>query len=81
MVCAFCGGRLIDSTESVRDWIDGEFVVIKNVPLMICERCGGKFYPEDSLNDVDDILGREHCESHPSKDKPFKPIDIVKANL
>lgn len=39
-ICSICGGKVIKDLRSYDTWVDGKLIVIRDVPMRICQQCG-----------------------------------------
>ena len=58
MPCEFCEGIVRD--RQVRDdyWSGDNLIIIENVPVGVCDRCGERYYSAAVLEKMDRIAGR-----------------------
>jgi HTH-type transcriptional regulator/antitoxin MqsA len=42
--CLYCGGRLGEQRVTRAQRFQGRWVVIENLPAMVCQQCGERFY-------------------------------------
>ena len=54
--CSFCGGELEEKEVEVIKKADGKVVVIKEVPALVCQQCGERYFSIDTAEHVNLIL-------------------------
>lgn len=54
-----CGGKLIKEEVIIEKWIKDKLIVIKNVPALVCEVCGEKYYDAKTSLKLDDYFYNE----------------------
>jgi YgiT-type zinc finger domain-containing protein len=53
--CDFCDGMLSPRVVTV-DWRrNGQLVVIENVPALVCNHCGERYYAQAVMRQMDEI--------------------------
>ncbi len=66
MSCVFCGGK-VESKNATFIYEHGDhFLLIRNVPAEVCEKCGEKTYSPEITDEVLKFARRK-----------FKPIKLV----
>jgi YgiT-type zinc finger domain-containing protein len=58
MPCEYCEGTIRE--RRVRDdyWSGDQLVIIEDVPVGVCDRCGERYYPAAVLEKMDQIARR-----------------------
>ncbi|MGC9443701.1 MAG: type II toxin-antitoxin system MqsA family antitoxin [Candidatus Methanospirareceae archaeon] len=54
--CSLCGGELEEKEVEVIKKADGKVVVIKEVPALVCQQCGERYFSIDTVEHVNQIL-------------------------
>ena len=78
-VCEYCDGTVREQVveREIFKHKNG-FVVLEQVPLGVCDKCGRRYYSATVLHEVDDIAtGRrkaDHLHNHRRLDRPFTPV-------
>lgn len=54
----FCGGNLKQSNTIYTVSINDCIIVIKNVPCMECQQCGEKYFDDDVMIKLENIIER-----------------------
>lgn len=54
--CCFCNGKRKQSKIDYMVKVDNEVIIIKDVPVLICENCGEKFYTLKVSRKMDEIM-------------------------
>lgn len=65
MVQTFCGTCNGELKEGITDFIvkvDGNIIIIKKVPALICEDCGEKYYTPTVSKRIDEVM-KEYYKS------------------
>ena len=44
MTCCYCGGDMVESTNTYFEELGNTFVIVKNVPCHKCKQCGEVVY-------------------------------------
>jgi YgiT-type zinc finger domain-containing protein len=50
--CYFCGGELEEKLTTFLHEEDGQVWVIRNVPALVCKRCGEKEYSQETTSQI-----------------------------
>ena len=51
-----CGGRYENRIVEVRMTVDGELVVLTDIPQGACPNCGSRVYKSEMLERIEDVL-------------------------
>lgn len=70
--CYYCGGEIISQRQDVDFRWGEELVVVKDVPVLICNQCGEKYYSARISEKLDGIVARR------KKAKEFLKIPVFK---
>ena len=57
--CEYCDGQVKKQNVRVDHWWKSKLVVIENVPVGVCSRCGERYYEADILRRLDRIAQGE----------------------
>lgn len=71
--CTFCGHATVSDRGDMTLWIDGDLVVIENVPARVCRGCGETFYE-------DGITARVERLQAGRSDRP-EPVRTIEAEV
>ncbi len=62
-VCEYCGGSIVERRVTIHRRVRGEYVLIENVPVGVCVRCGMRYYAANVLKTIQERLrGRQQAE-------------------
>lgn len=56
MKCDVCKGDMVPETTRYKTEINGEEVIIEDVPIWACEQCDATFLEEDVIEAIEDML-------------------------
>ncbi len=56
--CVYCGGELVEQLTTFVYEDDDQFWVVRNVPALVCTRCGEKEYTQATTHRVLSLLAR-----------------------
>jgi len=51
--CEYCGGVIQPKKVTVEHWYEGKLVIIKDVPVGVCNACGEMYYEAATLEQLD----------------------------
>jgi len=61
--CEYCGGPIVEKKVDLFRKVNGEYVLIENVPAGVCKECGTRYYAANVLKTVEEIArGRRKAE-------------------
>ena len=60
-ICSCCNGKLKQDTTDFIVNVEGEIVIIRNVPALICEKCGEKYFSADVSRKIDTVMDQYHA--------------------
>ena len=70
--CYFCKGKTkIKNVDVDFRWGD-RLVVVKNVPVEVCEQCGERYYSSEISKKLDELVKKQET----SKIKPQKVLQV-----
>lgn len=58
MPCEYCDGRVEERRVRDDHWAGDDLVIIEDVPVGVCNRCGERYYPARVLEKMDRIVAR-----------------------
>lgn len=56
MVCIMCKGDLVEGTVNYPVDLDSKFLLIKNVPALVCSQCGKYFLDDKVVTKIEEIV-------------------------
>ncbi|WP_420628172.1 type II toxin-antitoxin system MqsA family antitoxin [Candidatus Leptofilum sp.] len=56
MQCSVCKGVMLQETTTYKTEINGEEVMIEDVPVWVCEQCDSSFLDDDVIEAIEDML-------------------------
>ena len=56
--CEYCAAVIKPKKVTVEHWYDGKLVIIKDVPVGVCSKCGERYYEAVTLEQLD-IIAQE----------------------
>ncbi|WP_420642512.1 type II toxin-antitoxin system MqsA family antitoxin [Candidatus Leptofilum sp.] len=56
MQCSVCKGVMLQEMTTYKTEIDGEEVMIEDVPVWVCEQCDSSFLDDDVIEAIEDML-------------------------
>ena len=51
--CEYCSGGIRQKKVTVDHWYEGKLVIIKDVPVGVCQECGQRYYAAATLDRLD----------------------------
>ena len=51
--CEYCSGEICEKEVPVDHWYEGKLVIIKDVPVGVCQECGQRYYAATTLDRLD----------------------------
>ncbi|MDP2632607.1 MAG: YgiT-type zinc finger protein [Candidatus Curtissbacteria bacterium] len=70
--CYFCKGKTKIKNVNVDFRWGDKLVVVKNVPVEVCEQCGERYYSAEISKKLDDLVKNQQS----SKIKPQKILQV-----
>ena len=62
--CEYCNGSIVEKIVDLPRKVGERYVLIKNVPVGVCKKCGTRFYAANVLKTIESsICGRRKAES------------------
>ena len=74
--CSCCYGKL---TQGITDFMvnmGNEIVVIKNVPALICDSCGEKYFSADVSRRIDIVMDQYQAGKLKSNTIPAREVEL-----
>lgn len=53
--CEYCNGEIRRKKVTVDHWYEGKLVIIKDVPVEVCQECGQRYYAAATLDQLDTL--------------------------
>ena len=53
--CEYCSGEIHPKKVTVNHSYKGKLVIIKDVPVGVCQECGQRYYAADTLEKLDTL--------------------------
>ena len=53
--CEYCSGEFRQRKVTVDHWYEGKLVIIKDVPVDVCQECGQRYYAAATLDQLDTL--------------------------
>jgi YgiT-type zinc finger domain-containing protein len=63
-MCEYCEGKLFPKTVTITHRWKGKFVVIENVPVLVCQLCGERYFDARVMKKIERIA---RSKSTPSR--------------
>jgi YgiT-type zinc finger domain-containing protein len=73
MKCDLCEGKVVKKKVSYILFYEGKWIIVENVPAMVCNQCGEKLFDPDTVGRLQTIIW--------SKQKPIKKIETLVFDL
>jgi YgiT-type zinc finger domain-containing protein len=67
-ICALCQGRMTEQLVTYSQFINGQFVIVENVPALVCEQCGDRLYSPDVVERLQELIW--------SQAKPVRTVTV-----
>jgi len=62
--CEYCNGSIVEKIVDLPRKVGERYVLIKNVPVGVCKKCGTRYYAANVLKTIESsICGRRKAES------------------
>jgi YgiT-type zinc finger domain-containing protein len=62
--CEYCNGPIVEKIIDLPRRVGDKYVLIRNVPVGVCKKCGTKYYAANILKTIESITcGRRKVES------------------
>ena len=56
MKCSVCKGTMVQESTNYKTEINGEEILIEDVPIWVCEQCDSSFLDEEVIEAIEDML-------------------------
>jgi len=66
--CEYCDGQIVEKVVDLPRRLGKKYVLIKNVPVGVCQECGTRYYAANILKAIDTLIK--------SKRKPQRQISM-----
>jgi len=61
--CEYCGGDLVEKRVTLHRKVKGGYVIIEEVPAVVCSQCGTRYFAANVLKTVEEsIRGRRKAQ-------------------
>lgn len=61
--CEYCDGPIVEKIIDLPRKLGGKYVLIRNVPVGVCRKCGTKYYGANILKTIESsVHGRRKAE-------------------
>jgi YgiT-type zinc finger domain-containing protein len=54
--CEYCGGEIVEKHVTMHRTVKGNYVLLENVPVGVCTRCGTRYYSANVLKTIEENL-------------------------
>jgi YgiT-type zinc finger domain-containing protein len=62
--CEYCNGPIVERIINLPRKVGEKYVLIRNVPVGVCKKCGTKYYAANVLKTIESsVRGRRKAES------------------
>ena len=62
--CEYCNGPIVEKIIDLPRKVGAQYVLIRNVPVGVCKKCGTKHYAANVLKTIEStVCGRRKIES------------------
>lgn len=72
--CPICEGKVIEKLQPYNTWVDGNLIVIRDVPMRICQQCGYSVKSYSTSEAIVEIIYRIMDNKLEPKEKIHVPI-------
>jgi YgiT-type zinc finger domain-containing protein len=74
--CMYCQGKLRDQLVTRVQEYDGHWIVIENLPALVCEQCGERYYTPDAH---DLVVSLVRAQPEPARTEIVRVYDAARA--
>ena len=60
MRCEYCGGETTQKKVRKHHWFRTKLYIVENVDAEICSVCGERYYHARTLDEIDNLLSKQH---------------------
>ncbi len=60
--CEYCNGYIVERKVDLPRKVSGKYVLIKNVPVGVCRKCGMRYYAANVLKTIEESIKRRKAE-------------------
>ncbi len=60
--CEYCDGSIVEKVVDLPRKVSGKYVLIKNVPVGVCKKCGTRYYAANVLKTIEESIKRRKAE-------------------
>ncbi len=72
--CCFCDGKMKKGITNLVIKVDEEIISIKDVPALICENCGERYFTPEVSKKIDEVM-KEYYEGKLSS-RPIRAREV-----
>lgn len=72
--CCFCDGKLKEGITNLVIKVDEEIISIKDVPALICENCGERYFTPEVSRKIDEVM--KECYEGKLLSRPIKAREV-----
>ena len=66
MRCGMCNYPSLETTTTtVEEWDEGELIVVRDVPVEKCPRCGEEYFAPAVLRELETLIAHRHVSPAP----------------
>jgi len=55
-MCSICKGSVVEKLVTYSQFVDGQFVIVENVPALVCEQCGERLYAPEVVEQLQERI-------------------------
>ncbi len=55
-MCSICKGDAVEKLVTYSQFVDGQFVIVENVPALVCEQCGERLYAPEVVEQLQERI-------------------------
>jgi YgiT-type zinc finger domain-containing protein len=74
MQCSVCKGTMVQETTTYKTDINGEEVLLEDVPIWVCEQCDSSYLDEAVIEAIEDMLAS--LEGGLGEEEPPEEIEL-----
>ena len=74
MQCSVCKGTMVQETTTYKTEINGEEIMIEDVPIWVCQQCGSSLLDDDVIEAIEDMLAS--LEGGLGEEEPPEEIEL-----
>ena len=74
MKCTVCKGNMMQESTNYKTEINGEELLIEDVPIWVCEQCDSSFLDDEVIEAIEDMLAS--LQGGLGNEEPPEEIDL-----